>query len=117
MSRTGGNACVTAAHREEHVVTGAPHPLPRRRTDVELRDDERGTWLIDPTAEAAHVLNPTGRAIWELCDGTITIEELADAISEVFDVPRARAAEDVTGLVQQFDDAGLVTRGTSRESA
>jgi hypothetical protein len=97
-------------------VTEPTHPLPRRRADVELRDEAPQIWLVDPATGAAHLVNSMGRAIWELCDGTITVEELADAISQVFDVPRERAADDVTAVVEQFDDAGLVTwEGTARE--
>jgi hypothetical protein len=99
-------------------VNEVPHPLPRRRAGVELRDEESQIWLIDPSAGTAHLLNPMGRAIWELCDGTVTVEELAGAINQIFDVPRDRAAGDVEQIIGQFDVAGLVTwEGVTRERA
>jgi hypothetical protein len=82
--------------------------LPRRRNDVELRDDGHDTWLVSNETHATHRLNPTARAIWELCDGTTTLDELAGAICEIFDVPRDVAISDVREVVDQFSAADLV---------
>ena len=83
------------------------HHLPRRRTDVQLLDETDHSVLIDPDAKR-YVLNPTARAIWEMCDGTTTVDELADAICEVFDVDRQQATSDVAATVEQLTHAGLL---------
>lgn len=82
--------------------------LPSRRPDVLLREDDPQTLLFPWDEDTTHVLNPTARAIWELCDGTTTIGELADAICEVFSVPRERAVADVAAVLVQLSEAGLV---------
>jgi hypothetical protein len=89
-------------------VTTDTHRLPRRREDVELRDDGARTWLIDPRTASTHVLNPTARAIWELCDGTTTVDEVVRAIGEVFDVPPSSSRADVEAVIAQLEGAGLV---------
>ncbi len=81
--------------------------LPARRPDVSLQDDGDDTVLVTPSG-TTYVLNPTARAIWELCDGTTTIDELVTAIAEVFAVDRATATHDVTATIDQFRAAGLV---------
>jgi hypothetical protein len=82
--------------------------LPRRRHDVRLYDKELRSYLAVPGRRVAHELNPTARAVWELCDGTTTIDELVDAIRQVFSVDRAVAVADVTAVVDQLEAAGLV---------
>jgi hypothetical protein len=82
--------------------------LPRRRDDVRLYDRELRSFLAVPGRRVAHELNPTARAVWELCDGTTTIDELVDAIRQVFSVDRAVAIADVTTVVDQLEAAGLV---------
>ena len=84
------------------------HRLPCRRTAVRLQERGTETVLIDPAHGTSHVLNPTARAIWELCDGTTTITELVDAICEVFAVPRDAAFTDVTMVLDQLATADLV---------
>jgi hypothetical protein len=84
------------------------HRLPRRRDDVRLHDRETRSYLVDPDSEVAHALNPTARAVWELCDGTTTVDELVDAITQLFSVDRDVAVADVLGIVGQLEAADLV---------
>jgi hypothetical protein len=82
--------------------------LPRRRSDVALRDHVGHSVLVAPASDEQHVLNPTARAIWELCDGATTIDELADAICAVFDVRRDVAVADVKLTIERFAAADLL---------
>jgi hypothetical protein len=82
--------------------------LPRRHDDVRLYDEELRSYLLVPDRGVAHELNPTARAVWELCDGTTTVNELIDAIRQVFSVEREVALADVTAVVEQLEAAGLV---------
>ena len=89
-------------------MTTKVHRLPVRRTDVRLIDEDTRSVLIDDTQGVTHVLNPTARAIWELCDGTTTLDELVDAICQVFSVQHGVALRDVAAVLAQLEDAGLV---------
>lgn len=82
--------------------------LPIRRTDVRLRDEDTRSVLVDERHATTHILNPTARAIWELCDGTTTLDELVNAICEVFSVPHGEALRDVAAVLGQLEAAGLV---------
>jgi hypothetical protein len=90
-------------------MTTGTHRLPRRRGDIELREDGARAWLVDPQTATTHGLNPTARAIWELCDGTTTVDELVRAIGEVFDVPPSSARADVEAIIAQLQGTGLVS--------
>ena len=88
------------------------HHLPQRNQDVELREIGAQSVLVAPSGDT-FALNPTARAIWELCDGTTTVDELAVAISEVFAIDRATAIDDVTATIEQLRTVGLVISDSS----
>jgi hypothetical protein len=90
--------------------------LPRRRDDVRLFDKELRSFLVAPEQALAHELNPTARAVWELCDGETTVAELADAVCQLFPITHDDAVADVVAVVDRFVDAGLVEwSGGSKE--
>jgi len=93
------------------------HERPRRRGDVQdvVIDDERVVW--DPVGGRVHRLNPMGSLIWELLDGSATLDELAGDVADVFRVDRAGAARDLADLVGQLDDAGLLESATTSARA
>jgi hypothetical protein len=82
--------------------------LPRQRGDVRLYDKELRSFLVAPEQSVAHELNPTARAVWELCDGATTVDELADAVCQLFPVTHEQAVADVIAVVDRFVMAGLV---------
>lgn len=84
------------------------HHLPERNRDVELREVGDESVLVTPSGDT-FALNPTARAIWELCDGTTTVDELAAALTDVFAIDRAMAIEDVVVTIEQLRAADLVT--------
>jgi hypothetical protein len=82
--------------------------LPVRRTDVVLVDDGERSMLVAPDQDGTHVLNPTARAIWELCDGVTLPAEMVAAICEVFAVTPERAAADVDRTLEELTRVGLI---------
>ncbi len=84
--------------------------LPRRRGDVELRVEGTRTLLLSDQPDAAFELDPLGRAIWELCDGATTLDEIVRAVCQVFEVDDDVVARDVATLVTRLHRAGLVDR-------
>ena len=59
---------------------------PARRTqDLESQEVGDELMLIDARSDRVHVLNPTMAAIWKLCDGERSPEQIAQALSGVVD--------------------------------
>ncbi len=83
--------------------------LPRQQPDVELRGEGVETCLVENSTGVTYLVNPTARAIWELCDGTTTVDELVSAICLLFDVSRTTAEADVRQVIEELDRAGLVS--------
>ncbi len=95
-------------------MTGDPQRLPVRRAPVQFRDDGDQALLIAPGKTTGYALNPTARAIWELCDGATTVEEMADAICHVFNVTRPTALTDVIEVLNQLTAAEFVDWSPAR---
>lgn len=86
--------------------------IERRRRDEVLQalaagEDagERGTVLLIEKG-TMHQLNLVGGMIWERCDGTRTLDEIACELAGEFSVERAELEDDVNQFV-----AELVLRG------
>lgn len=86
--------------------------IERRRRDEVLQalaagEDagERGTVLLIEKG-TMHQLNLVGGMIWERCDGTRTLDEIACELAGEFSVERAELEDDVNQFV-----ADLVLRG------
>jgi hypothetical protein len=60
--------------------------------------------LYDPQSSQAAALNTTACAIWELCDGTRTVEQICAEIGQQYGVPcheiRTEIGENVACLFQ-----------------
>lgn len=91
----------------DHSIT--LHSRPARVPEVRehLLGDE--LLLHAPGLEAAHALNPSARAIWELCDGRRTLSEICDVLSADVGRTAAELASDVRAAVVELARLGVVT--------
>jgi Coenzyme PQQ synthesis protein D (PqqD) len=58
--------------------------------------------------DAIYTLNEVGGAIWQLIDGTRTVEEIAAVICDEYDVSPEEAAKDVLDLLMSLEAQGLI---------
>ena len=47
--------------------------------------------IISPAENVVRMLNPVGSRIWELCDGSRTLDQIAAALTDEFEVDMAHA--------------------------
>lgn len=52
--------------------------------------------------------NGTGSLIWKLLESPMTVEELATAVAQEYEVEPAQAVQDVTDFVSEMKAVGLV---------
>lgn len=81
---------------------------PKRAKDIIARDVEEETVVITPDAGRAIVLNAIGGAIFDLCDGTRTVDEIVDFIRDNVAGADAEVHRDVAAIVAQLIEAGVV---------
>lgn len=56
-------------------------------------------------------LNETASALWELCDGETTADEMIDAVCEACGVGREQAAQDIARALSDLADVGAIEWG------
>jgi hypothetical protein len=53
-------------------------------------------------------LEGVGRQVWELCDGSHSVEEIIDEVCSGYDAPRAVIDADVRSLISELADERLL---------
>jgi len=82
---------------------------PLRRPGLWNRQTDNENALYDPSTSSVHLLNETAWAIWALCDGETTPDEMIEAIAELSHLSRDVVSDDVDRVLLQFEDAGILT--------
>ena len=82
--------------------------VPERRESLASIEIETEGLVFDEDQGSWHYLNPIARVIWDCCDGTGTVEEIARDISEVFQQDLDTVRESVLETLRQFGQQGLL---------
>ena len=85
------------------------HGCPARKAGVWLKQSDQENLVFDPEHEAVHLLNATAMAIWVLCDGETTPDEMIDAICQLSGLPPEVVLEDVRRILLRFEEADIVS--------
>ncbi|NJN81830.1 MAG: PqqD family protein [Caldilineaceae bacterium] len=59
---------------------------PRRRTDLLVEELAQEILVYVDEDEAVHILNPTARVVWELCDGSHDVGQIESRLRASFHV-------------------------------
>jgi PqqD family protein of HPr-rel-A system len=81
---------------------------PIRKGELLGPSEPEGWTIYDRETDSLHVLNDSARAIWELCDGKTSPEEMAAAISELTGIEREDSEADVGAALGELRSLGLV---------
>jgi len=82
--------------------------VPQRRSDVRVRVVDGETVVFDRRRGLIHALNPTAHFIWERCDGTATIADIAQQLAAAFVVDPQTAAADVAAFIAHLHAVELL---------
>ena len=82
--------------------------LPLRRAGLRARYDGEEAVLVGSDGSEAGVLNGTAVALWELCDGRTTAEEMAAAVCDAYSMDAATARREVAAALRQLRRAGFI---------
>lgn len=81
---------------------------PKRKDNLVAEDMDDDVLVADFRKSEMHVLNPTAAAIWEMCDGEHTAEQIADTLAEHFGVTAEEIQSDVANMLADFNEKGLL---------
>lgn len=84
---------------------------PQHRGELVQSAGTDGWTVYEPETDSLHVLNASAKAIWELCDGKTTAEEMASAISELTGLGLEESEADVASTLETLEQLGLIESG------
>ena len=82
---------------------------PVRTPGIMVQDVGDETLLYSAEGEAIHILNPTAKCIWELCDGEHTTTDLVQALRARFSISgEYDMTADIVRTLEVFAAKGLL---------
>lgn len=81
---------------------------PKQKSNVMGQEVLEEMVVYDAETEIGYSLNGSARSIWDLCDGTRSVEEICRVLAEPLDVSSDLLHEDVTTLVKELSKLGLL---------
>ena len=82
---------------------------PLQASDLLASELEGELVLFNSAEEVVHVLNPTAKLVWDLCDGQHTTDDIAQALRAHYAIPPDRdVLADVTETLGVFSAKGLL---------
>ncbi|HEY4347543.1 MAG TPA: HPr-rel-A system PqqD family peptide chaperone [Gaiellaceae bacterium] len=84
-----------------------------RRADVTLTRTGGEALLVDERGGSVHVVNGTAARLWELCERSPTIEELAESLATSYELMETDVRRDVEKMVETLEGLGLLEKGTA----
>lgn len=82
--------------------------VPVHTDGVALRDGPDGARLVDGQGRSVWALNATALALWELCDGETSVEEMVGAVAALFSADEELMRHDLEETFDQLSRAGLL---------
>ncbi len=64
--------------------------------------------IISPHEGMVRMLNPTATRIWQLADGSRSVDDIAAVLVEEYEVDQGQAQQAVTALLGELVDKGLI---------
>lgn len=83
---------------------------PRRDPRVATRTFDGETVIIDPDQNLVCMLNEVGSRIFELADGTRTPQEIAQLLSEEFQVEQSQAWDSTLRFLNDLEKRRILSR-------
>jgi hypothetical protein len=81
---------------------------PRRREGAISRSAADATIVLDTRRGTYFTLDEVGTVVWDLCDGTRTLDEIVAAVTEAYEVAPDQAEADIRQLLDELAAEELV---------
>jgi radical SAM protein with 4Fe4S-binding SPASM domain len=81
---------------------------PKRKENLIVEEMDGDLILADFQTSQMHVLNPIAAAVWDMCDGRQTVDDMVRLLAEHFQVESAQVRPDVERMLEEFRSKGLL---------
>ncbi|MGQ9525327.1 MAG: PqqD family protein [Armatimonadota bacterium] len=86
----------------------SPNTHPRRREDLRENPLPDGVLLYSPPQMRAYYLNASAYAVWELCNGTRSAQQIAEELARDVGCSAEDILSDVTSTIVRLHEEGLL---------
>jgi coenzyme PQQ synthesis protein D (PqqD) len=93
-----------------------PAQKPKVRSDLTVVELEGEAVIYDDTVRQVHYLNRTATIVFNLCDGSSTIRELAGDIADAFSLQPQDVESQVRTLIRSFREAGFLEEPAAKRT-
>lgn len=80
----------------------------KRKKNTSWRSLEGEALILDLEDGAYYSLNEMGLKIWELCDGTLTVEKIKSLISAEYEVEKGKISKDIDTFLESLKKDNLL---------
>lgn len=94
------------------MIDASTVPAKGNKTASRIVDDE--ALVFQSQAGEVRVFNKVGTVIWELIDGSRSVNDIAETLSERYEVPVETAREDACEFIETLVSHGLIKLGASQ---
>jgi hypothetical protein len=83
--------------------------IPMKKSELWKRLSDNEGVVVDTVRAVEHTLNDTALRIFELCDGESTISDIAQKMTEEYEVDIEKARQDVAKCIAKLEELNVVT--------
>jgi hypothetical protein len=76
--------------------------IPARKSGVSMEEMDGDLILFNPASEKVLYFNPSAAVVWQLCDGTRSVGEIAAILAEAYPDAAEKMQEQVSAVVETF---------------
>jgi hypothetical protein len=93
----------------ENKVIGMEKKIPMRSPSTASQIIDGEAVVIVPSEQMVNVLNPVGSRIWDLTDGKRSVAEIAEILTQEFDVSYETAIKDAIEFTRNLAEKKMMT--------
>lgn len=83
--------------------------IPVRQDNILSRAENGKAVIFDDTAGEPYLLNETGAAVWQLCNGELSVKEIAEEVVRQFDGDSSLIKKEVIAFIEKLSDKKIIT--------
>lgn len=85
--------------------------VPIRREGASAVELDDNLAVYDDVGQLMILLNSSARTVWNLCDGSTTVDEMVSTLSELYPEEAEVIGDDVRQTLRKLAEMGMVTEG------
>ncbi|MEM0173096.1 MAG: PqqD family protein [Sulfolobaceae archaeon] len=83
--------------------------LPKKIGEVIAKSEDNENFIIKVSDDKIYEVVPVAYYIWEMCDGSHTVEQIVDEISREAGIPAEQLRETVALIISELEKASLIS--------